>query len=150
VIVWFPDKFACPEEETVRWLDDWVEQGGRTLIFVGRDYDATEDYWDKVKASYSPAQRQQVQSRIRAQSPFTQFMRDVDDTKECMWFSIESQPQESITQLNGPWSEGVDASKAELCLGDRLIPPDDAEVLLALKGTNPAPLVSRSTYTWYG
>ena len=40
-IVWFPDDFRPPSREVVAWLERWLcERPDRTLIYVGRDFDA--------------------------------------------------------------------------------------------------------------
>lgn len=50
-IVWFPDDFEVPDQKTIDWFEEWLTgQSGRTLIYVGRDYDAEPDYWDAVKS----------------------------------------------------------------------------------------------------
>ena len=49
-IVWFPDDFEPPTPEVRRWLEDWlIEEPGRTLIYVGRDFDAARWYWKKIQ-----------------------------------------------------------------------------------------------------
>jgi len=41
VIVWFPDDFQPPTDEQEEFLEDWLYNGQqRTLIYIGRDYDA--------------------------------------------------------------------------------------------------------------
>jgi hypothetical protein len=47
-VVWFPDDFSPPRAEVRAWLESWLEDPahpGRTLIYVGRDFDAAADYW---------------------------------------------------------------------------------------------------------
>lgn len=48
-IVWFPDDLDGPTKEVRRWFADWLAaKPGRTLIYVGRDFDAWPFYWEKV------------------------------------------------------------------------------------------------------
>ena len=65
VIVWFPDDFKPPEEEPQKFLEEWLYRGqGKTLIYVGRDYDATIDYWEKVLPTAPPEQSVEVLRRL--------------------------------------------------------------------------------------
>jgi hypothetical protein len=46
IVVWFPDDEAAPRDEVCKWFDTWLsEYPGRTLVFVGRDFDAGPLYW---------------------------------------------------------------------------------------------------------
>ena len=41
VIVWIPDSFSAPSVAHRRFVDEWLQDdAGRTLIYVGRDFDA--------------------------------------------------------------------------------------------------------------
>lgn len=51
VIVWFPDDYAAPSPKHQKWFDNWLQSGGgRTLLVVGRDFEAQESYWAEVNA----------------------------------------------------------------------------------------------------
>ncbi len=53
-VIWFPDNYAVPRDEVVQrieqWLSDGWEGGERTLVYVGRDYNAEVTYWEKMAA----------------------------------------------------------------------------------------------------
>ena len=41
VIIWAPDAFGDPGKEQREWLENWLSaEDGRTLVYIGRDYDA--------------------------------------------------------------------------------------------------------------
>jgi hypothetical protein len=47
IVVWFPDDRQAPRKEVCDWFDEWLtESPGRTLILVGRDFDAEPQYWE--------------------------------------------------------------------------------------------------------
>ena len=48
VIVWAPDDFEPPADDVLQWFDEWFATGDRTLIYIGRDFDAAIKYYDKV------------------------------------------------------------------------------------------------------
>ena len=70
VIVWFPNDFEPPSKEVREWLDEWLcEWGkGRTLIYVGRDFDAARVYWNKVQAGAPAGQIPELKRREGAAS----------------------------------------------------------------------------------
>src|SRR5688572_26212155 len=64
VIVWAPDNFLPPSQEVRLHLDAWLAaQDGRTLIYVGRDFDAAIYYWESVKSSVPVEQVREVERR---------------------------------------------------------------------------------------
>ena len=63
-IVWFPNDFEPPTFETRRWLEDWLcAEPDRTVIYVGRDFDAASWYWNHVKPNVPADQQTEFQSR---------------------------------------------------------------------------------------
>ena len=65
VIVWFPDEFLPPGTRPQEFLEEWLYQGqGKTLIYVGRDYDAAIDYWERMLHEAPPEQSIEVWRRL--------------------------------------------------------------------------------------
>ena len=61
VLVWVPNDFAQPRADVLEFLDRWLtSQSGRTLVYVGRDYDAACDYWQQIAPSAPADQRFEV------------------------------------------------------------------------------------------
>ncbi len=135
VIVWFPDDFRPPEAEVCNWLDEWLEdKPGRTLIYVGRDFDAAPWYWSEVLPSAPADQRSEFLSeKSTAESSFVRDRSVLGKSESCPWFTIDGQSQPcSVSALQGrrAWTEGVDASQAAIKLNSRIVPADHAEALL--------------------
>ena len=64
-IVWFPDDFRPPSEKVRKWLDEWLAAAAdRTLIYVGRDFDAACWYWKKILPLTPAAQKELVRRRL--------------------------------------------------------------------------------------
>ncbi len=136
VIVWAPDNFDPPAEEATQWLETWlVQQSGRTVVFIGRDYDAAPHYWRQVRPAADPEQRAEIGRRLRDARMELQGQRAGQPAQvECPWFIVDSKkPARSIGALSGPWSASVDATKVEIELNSRVVEKDgwDYEVLLA-------------------
>ena len=55
VIVWFPNDFEAPSTEVREWLEEWLfDASGKTLIYVGRDFDAAPGYWQQLTSRVDP------------------------------------------------------------------------------------------------
>jgi hypothetical protein len=135
-IVWFPDSYRVPAEDARDWLDRWLwSEPGRTLIYVGRGYDAEPRYWQQV-ASQLPAdvKPQATLRRTRAESRVRAERGHLPDHDECDWFElINNDPVTEISSLEGPWAADVDVAKADLELTQQMIPTEWFEVLLESK-----------------
>lgn len=132
-IVWFPDNFDPPDPATVGWFERWLQRGaGRTLIYVGRDYDAEPDYWRLSKPQVAPADQPRYESRRGKAVARVQADRATATAgASCEWFQFDTAASpRRVGSLAGQWSPGVDANKAELALQHRLLVGDGAERLL--------------------
>jgi hypothetical protein len=138
-IVWAPDDFEPPSQEVRQWFNAWWRrQSDRTLIYIGRDYDAAPAYWRAVQGSAPAAQRSEMMRRLaRDQNDFLQERGKMPTDEDCDWFVCRGARQAvQVTTLSGEsdWVSGVDANKTGIELNGRLAPPEEAEVLLESKG----------------
>lgn len=132
-IVWAPDDFAAPSDEAVQFLEDWLSnKPGRTLIYIGRDYDAEITYWESVLPNVPPEQAAEVTRRLaQARARHAQARAATPDDK-CSWFAIETDlPRRRIGRLGDPadtlrgsWCEGkgIDVSQLDIVIETRLVP----------------------------
>ncbi len=134
-IVWAPDDFQPPTAEVRQWFDQWwADMPDRTLIYIGRDYDAAPDYWRAVVNS--AAAQDQVEMKRRqaaAQNDFLTARARMPASDDCGWFTGERQRRHRVVQtLAGKpdWLSGVDPAKAQIELNGRLVPPAGAETWL--------------------
>lgn len=148
-IVWFPDDFQPPRQDVRRWLEDWlVDRAGRTLIYVGRDFDAAGWYWERIKPDAPPEQAERIEEKAAAaKNDFDILRRALPIKDRCGWFAIDGRDRpHTVRTLTGgdpQWLQGVDPSKLEIQLRSRILPPPTAEVLLESEGDV---LVSRQTW----
>lgn len=135
VIVWFPNDFKPPSRDVREWLERWLSAAPhRTLIYVGRDFDAAPWYWATAAplAQASQASEYQVRQSL-AQADFRSERGSLPASEDCDWFTLDSQPaSRRVRTLQGEpeWLDGVDPAQAAIHLYSRLVPPDEAEVLL--------------------
>jgi len=147
-IVWFPNDFKPPSKEVRKWLAKWLtEKDGRTLIYVGRDFDAEPWYWEHVSPDAPPQQKGLVQERLlEAKSLYTARRSQLPKSESCEWFAVESASELRQTKtLSGDskWLDGVDAAKTDIELRSRIVPPKKAKTLLRSGGDV---LVSRQAF----
>jgi len=136
-IVWFPDDFTPPSKEVRKWLEHWLkEEPNRTLICVGRDFDAAPWYWKHVLPDAPQEQRALVQAELSSAEDYFSFKRRyLPKSDDCKWFAIDkSPPLRQVKTLKGDasWLDGIDGSKTDIELRSRLTPSidPDGEVLL--------------------
>jgi hypothetical protein len=159
-IVWTPDDFGPPSDEAIKFLDAWLAASPqRTLVYVGRDYDAAPQYWQQMLSTVDDPRHDEYQRRLaHAASTFDQRRTEMPDQKDCGWFvMLGGLPARKIPDLDGPWSKGVDASKTDIVLAGRLDIPTPAnlgteiettEVEVLLQSENDI-LAHRYTQSWW-
>jgi hypothetical protein len=155
-IVWFPNDFEPPSPGVRRWMEEWLEaKPDRTLIYVGRDFDAEIGYWERVLPNAPPAQEKLVKNRLEdAKSDFATARRHEATTtndktnpsgsqrskrskvkpKSGEWFAIDldAKPRQVRTVNDDSlWRRDIDPAKLEIELNGRMILASDANILLA-------------------
>ena len=64
VIVWTPQVLNPIPNNVTRWLERWLKQGKRTLVYVVPDSGSEADYWLEARASAPPKQRMEYRRRL--------------------------------------------------------------------------------------
>ncbi len=136
VIVWAPDDMAPPSPEVRKWFDDWLwVTEGRTLIYIGRDYDAESVYWRAMLRGAPDDERDEIDSRLqRAERAQAHRRSRAIDKNDCDWFTTDaSRPHRDVRKLDGAeeWFADIEPAKLDIELDTRLNPPAEADVLLA-------------------
>jgi hypothetical protein len=145
VIVWAPDDFTAPSDKVRDWFKAWwLDAPGRTLIYIGRDFDAAPGYWKQVQKSAPPDQLAEFKRRqAAAQNRYLQQRTDMPADEDCNWFTVKGKRKRiRVKTLTGEssWTAGVNAGKSEIELNGRLVPPADAQTVL---GSGSDAIVSR-------
>lgn len=133
VIVWVPDSFRIPSLEVMDYLETWLmNEPGRTLIYIGRDYNGAIDFWEQVIASASPEQRIELRRKLaelksdyflRRRIEYSEFAKD----EEHQWFHYElrDEPDVDESTLGGKWSRDLDTEAVEISLPTRMVIPGE-------------------------
>jgi hypothetical protein len=138
VIVWFPDDFEGPALAVRRRLNEWLmAEPGRTLVYVGRDFDAAPLYWSKVLPGAPAGQVAPLQSRkASADQVYAAHRAALPTMKDYDWFKLNGgAAPRNVYTLDGPWSDDVAAGKVEIELGGRLV-PDPLDTPLLTSGSD--------------
>jgi hypothetical protein len=135
-IVWFPDDFQPPSKKVRRWLEHWLHaRSGRTLVYVGRDFDAAPWYWEKICPLAPAAQADAIRHRLRSARDSFQFERHaLPNSEDCQWFTVKGKDRtRAVRTLSGEpeWLADVAPAKVDIELVGRLQPLRRAYVLLA-------------------
>ena len=89
VIVMTADE-PVPDQETRAWLEDWLwAKKNRTLIYVGRDYDAAPGYYQRVIPGAPADQKKELELRQQiAKNEFAELRETIPAREDCNWFTI--------------------------------------------------------------
>jgi hypothetical protein len=129
VIVWFPNDFEPPTKKQREFLERWLADGTRTLIYVGRDYNAAPHYWKAVQGAASPEEAKQMTVlQAEAEAAHASDRGTMPKQEFARWFTVKSGGQKQVVKrLTGPWSQGIDATKTQIPLRGRLDVPVEAD-----------------------
>ncbi|REK06803.1 MAG: hypothetical protein DWQ37_22445 [Planctomycetota bacterium] len=121
-IVWIPNAYEAPSDEVVDWFETWLSEGtGRTVIYVGRDYDAALQYWQATLPHVSGPEKREYELNLESAKLSDRYLPTLDEEgRECLWFLYE-QPEESPTDGEPDGDEDTPAEPDE-----KPSEPDDA------------------------
>jgi hypothetical protein len=125
-IVWFPDDFDPPSDKVCDWLEGWLdEKPGRTLIYVGRDFDAAPWYWREIAPQVDPKDKaDHQQCLVNSEADFVIARGKIPTEQWHRWFGVKDGGKRDVTTLAGDsdWVDGIDPSQLDIELRSRLLP----------------------------
>jgi len=119
VIIWFPNDYSAPTDEVCEWFDGWLAAvPGRTVVYVGRDYDAAPVYWKTMMARGPKDKRNEYQELLeQAERRDRLFAKLKEVRDDCPLLTLKHGDTKKIDALQGEWAEGIDASKCDIQVG---------------------------------
>lgn len=75
-IVWIPDAPTGIRSDATEWFEDWMQPGGKTLVYVTYDGVSDAAYWRRAAQHATPQQRLEYRRRL-ANAQFDQFARQL-------------------------------------------------------------------------
>ena len=132
VIVWIPDSFEPPDKKQREFLESWLAQGrGRTLIYVGRDYDAAGEYYQKIAPLLKPSEAVTFKRfEAEAKADYDSRRWEMPQDEYARWFTMRRDGTRHVAKkLQGQedWVAGIDLAKADILIEGRLDPPVEAD-----------------------
>ena len=122
VIIWAPDSFLGPNEQERTWFESWIrEEMGKTLIYIGRDYDAELPYWSKVIRSSSGDTKANAQQRFNQAIMRHETLRQrTPEIQELDWFTIDMTQSNrfvrDLTASDSYWLDSIEIDKCEIAI----------------------------------
>lgn len=125
ILVWTPDSFKGPSSAERKFLEKWLYNngnGGRTLIYIGRDFDPAERYWELIGANSKSTESFERKRRWADVKSKNEAQRAAIPARQSYeWFDmLGGMGERKIDSLDGPWAEGIDPANADLWLNTRL------------------------------
>lgn len=126
-IFWFPDNYDSPSQKAIDALTTWLGNGyGRTLVYVGRDYNSDVDFLNDSLAragqqTREEAMRMLAESKVR-QDAKVRYSEKMDTGIDCDWFDHELIGRRKAIKIEGVLARGVDVESASIEISDLLVP----------------------------
>ena len=129
VVVWVPDTYELPSDTVCQYLEQWLASDtNRVVVYVGRDYDSTVDYWRDAVTGSDDEHRVDVQKRLAERTSRRDLvLAGLAAEDECRWFRLQRlRPPRRIQDLSGPWTDAPGVTQVDLELHARLQPAEGA------------------------
>lgn len=132
VIVWAPDDYSAPTDEEIAYLENWLANvsddglsNARTLVYIGRDYEAAVDYWRELLPRAAASQRLEIRRELadaRSRHHVARNQAQLPDAS-CRWFTLKpAAAPTTLETLEGPWSDDLEPARTRVQLSTRLLP----------------------------
>jgi hypothetical protein len=120
VIVRFAPAPGPPPREEAEWYNRWLNEfPERRLVYVTRDYDATEEYWaralDQLPADATARTRERIEEARKEAEDSIDHPPPMPKKAADDWFTVKTSGSPTVcSKLAGPWARGMNLKKAAL------------------------------------
>ena len=135
IVFWFPETNRCPAEGATEAIEEWMADGyqSRTLVYVGGDYRADEDYYRAIHKQLPPElqtenRRLLSEAQLATQqrkSPWNDNAWSGSTNTTCDWFDLEAIKRRKSDQLGGPMVVDADIDVAPKLPIEMIMTPKD-------------------------
>ena len=114
-LIWIPEESFVHSAPVLDWTEDWLKKGGKTLIYVGRDYSPTADYWDFAGAELQSQEKNKstvvgaLENKALEELKLDSLQSGQRDRIALPWALLENEAGlfETVEQLEGPWASDL-------------------------------------------
>jgi hypothetical protein len=144
-IVWIPDKFPQHRPDVLAALQQWLDTGGKTLVYIGRDASPQAQYWSEV--ANHPRLRVDDEQRILAVRSAAEETLQLDlkrdaarDLSVTPWFYARKQigPVKPITSFTGEWADVLAGQPTRIVARTELRPYRTSQITAFGTSTQPS------------
>ncbi|MDA9778927.1 hypothetical protein N9D38_10835 [Rubripirellula sp.] len=113
-IVWLPKVHHSNSGEVISWMESWLSQGGRTLVFVVPDSGSERSYWENAGSLAAVDQRLEYRRRkMRGINQQIQWRLNRRKWIVGGWFEVlPFEHRERVESIAGPWVVSSQVSPA--------------------------------------
>ena len=123
-VFWFPENTRCPSSSAIEAIEKWMEEDyynyeSKTLVYVGADYRADEDYYRGIQKSLPPKFKPEGLRQLSEAQLATQNRRKLWNDEyagrantTCEWFDLEAIKPRKSNLLAGPIADEASFSMA--------------------------------------
>lgn len=106
LVVWAPQNTKPLNREAVEWIDSWLKQANRTLVYISPDSGSEVEYWKATMALAPPEKRMEYRRRAaNSQTQRRQNQFNASQPPSYKWFTITELPKpETVKGAKGPWA----------------------------------------------
>lgn len=128
-LVWSPNYFPQHDKATLDRIDSWLRSGGKTLVYVGRDFSPNAEYWDRVTSSASSplSAKARAIGQVRCSTEAIELDRLRDEHRQLLitpWFYWRQVPGtfQKVQSFQGEWSQIASFSNPDIHIRSPLKP----------------------------
>lgn len=118
-LIWIPEESFVHSAPVLDWMEEWLKKGGKTLIYVGRDYSPTADYWDFAGAELQSQEKNKstvvgaLENKALEELKLDSLQSGQRDRIALPWALLENEAGlfETVEQLEGPWASDLQEHK---------------------------------------
>jgi hypothetical protein len=118
-LIWIPEESFVHSAPVRDWMEEWLKKGNKTLIYVGRDYSPTADYWDFAGAELQSQEKNKstvvgaLENKALEELKLDSLQSSQRDRIALPWALLENEAGvfETVEQLDGPWANDLQEHK---------------------------------------
>ena len=118
-LIWIPEESFVHSAPVLDWMEEWLKKGDKTLIYVGRDYSPTADYWDFAGAQLQSQEKSKstvvgaLENKALEELRLDSLQSSQRDRIALPWALLENEAGvfETVEQLEGPWASDLQEHK---------------------------------------